>query len=163
MTVAAQVCLVILVSELFTEFYRHTHHGAERAVPLLRPRRARASWCPGSGRRWASPCSPTAILSVHGARRTAPLLYLACAMLFVGVLIDKGIGTIIPGFVPEPWGKIPRYSPTWVELTVTAGLWALGRLRVHGARQGRHPDRARPVAVARARGVTRMAIRWASG
>jgi hypothetical protein len=40
--------------------------------------------------------------------------------------IDKGIGTIIPGFVPEPWGKIPRYSPTWVELTVTAGLWALG-------------------------------------
>ena len=57
---------------------------------------------------------------------TAPLLYLACVMLFVGVLIDKGIGTIIPGFVPEPWGKIPRYSPTWVELTVTAGLWALG-------------------------------------
>ena len=52
---------------------------------------------------------------------TAPLLYLACVMLFVGVLIDKGIGTIIPGFVPEPWGKIPRYSPTWVELTVTAG------------------------------------------
>ena len=31
-----------------------------------------------------------------------------------------------PGFVPEPWGKIPRYVPTWVELTVCAGLWALG-------------------------------------
>ena len=66
-TVAAQVCLVILVSELFTEFYRHTHHGAERAVPLLRPRRAHASWCPGSGRRSASTVLATAILSVHGA------------------------------------------------------------------------------------------------
>jgi molybdopterin-containing oxidoreductase family membrane subunit len=30
------------------------------------------------------------------------------------------------GFVPEPWGKVPRYQPTWVELTVSAGLWALG-------------------------------------
>jgi molybdopterin-containing oxidoreductase family membrane subunit len=43
----------------------------------------------------------TALLSVHGLRRTSPVLYLACAMLFVGVLIDKGIGTIIPGFVPS--------------------------------------------------------------
>jgi Ni/Fe-hydrogenase subunit HybB-like protein len=44
----------------------------------------------------------------------------------VPILIDQGIGTIIPGFVPEPWGSIPTYSPSWVELTVSAGLWALG-------------------------------------
>jgi molybdopterin-containing oxidoreductase family membrane subunit len=66
------------------------------------------------------------MLSVHRVRRSAPLLYLACALLFVGVLIEKSIGTIIPGFVPEPWGKIPRYVPTRIELTVCAGLWALG-------------------------------------
>jgi molybdopterin-containing oxidoreductase family membrane subunit len=66
------------------------------------------------------------MLSVHTIRRHAPLLYLACAMLFVGILIDKSLGTIIPGFIPEPWGRIPTYSPTWVELTVSAGLWALG-------------------------------------
>jgi molybdopterin-containing oxidoreductase family membrane subunit len=66
------------------------------------------------------------MLSVHAVRRRPPLLHLACAMLFVGIVIEKGIGTIIPGFVPEPWGKIPRYAPTWVEITVSAGLWALG-------------------------------------
>ena len=124
-TVAAQVCLVILVSELFTEFYRHTHHGLS-ARYLFFGLEGHRELVP---RIWTSvglTVVATAILSVHGARRTAPLLYVACAMLFVGVLIDKGIGTIIPGFVPEPWGKIPRYSPTWVELTVTAGLWALG-------------------------------------
>ena len=49
-----------------------------------------------------------ATLSVHVVRRTPPLLYVACGMLFVGALIEKSIGTIIPGFVPEPWGKIPR-------------------------------------------------------
>jgi hypothetical protein len=46
----------------------------------------------------------TAMLSVHVIRRTAPLLYLACAMLFVGILIDKGIGTIIP---PNPGAAFP--------------------------------------------------------
>ena len=40
--------------------------------------------------------------------------------------IDVGGRTIVPGFVPEPWGKIPRYVPSWVEITVSAGLWALG-------------------------------------
>jgi hypothetical protein len=33
--------------------------------------------------------------------------YLACAILFAGILTDKGMGTIIPGFVPETWGRIP--------------------------------------------------------
>jgi Ni/Fe-hydrogenase subunit HybB-like protein len=124
-TVAAQVCLIILVSELFTEFYRTTHHGASARYLFfgLEGHRELVPWI------WTSvglTVAATALLSVHGLRRTSPVLYLACAMLFVGVLIDKGIGTIIPGFVPEPWGRIPVYSPTWVELTVSAGLWALG-------------------------------------
>jgi Ni/Fe-hydrogenase subunit HybB-like protein len=123
-TVAAQVSLVMLASELFAEFYRTTHH-SESAVYLylgLEDRRELVPWS------WTSVglvVGAAAMLSVHRVRRS-PLLYLACAMLFVGVLIEKSIGTIIPGFVPEPWGKIPRYVPTWVELTVSAGLWALG-------------------------------------
>jgi len=124
-TVAAQVCLVILVSELFTEFYRTTHH-SESAVYLyfgLHGQRDLVPWA------WTSVVLvvvATALLSVHGVRQTPPLLYTACAMLFIGILIEKGIGTIVPGFVPEPWGKIPRYVPSWVEITVSAGLWALG-------------------------------------
>ncbi len=124
-TVAAQAALVMLGSELFAEFYRPTHH-SESATYLyfgLEGRRELVAWS------WSSVVlvvTAAAMLSVHVVRRTPPLLYAACAMLFVGILIEKGIGTIIPGFVPEPWGKIPRYAPTWVELTVCAGLWALG-------------------------------------
>src|SRR5262245_10994762 len=124
-TVAAQVCLVMLVSELFVDFYRTTHH-SESVVFLylgLEGRRGLVPWA------WTSVglmLAATVMLSVHVVRRTPPLLYLACVMLFIGVLIEKSIGTIIPGFVPEPWGKIPRYSPTWVEITVSTGLWALG-------------------------------------
>ncbi len=124
-TVAAQVGLVMLVSELFTEFYRTTHH-SESAEYLYRGLEGRNDLVPWSWTSVALVLLAAAMLSVHRVRRTPPALYLACAMLFVGVLIEKSIGTIIPGFVPEPWGKIPRYVPTWVELTVCAGLWALG-------------------------------------
>jgi Ni/Fe-hydrogenase subunit HybB-like protein len=124
-TVASQVCLVMLASELFMEFYRTTHH-SQSAVYLyfgLEGRRDLVPWA------WTSVglvVAAAVMLSVHGVRRAPPFLYLACTMLFVGVVIEKGIGTIIPGFVPEPWGKIPRYVPSWVEITVSAGLWALG-------------------------------------
>ena len=124
-TVAGQVCLVILVSELFTEFYRTTHHAAS-AVYLYRGLEGRTDLVPWSWTSIGLTVAAAAMLSVHRVRRTAPFLYLACALLFIGVLIEKSIGTIIPGFVPEPWGKIPRYAPTWVELTVSAGLLALG-------------------------------------
>ena len=109
-TVAAQVCLVILVSELFTEFYRHTHHAASARYLFfgLDGHRELVPWI------WTSvglTVLATALLSVHSLRRMPPVLYLACAMLFVGVLIDKGIGTIIPGFVPEPGAASPPTPP----------------------------------------------------
>ena len=46
--------------------------------------------------------------------------------LFVAVWIEKGIGLLVPGFIPSPLGEIVEYSPTWVELWVTAGIWAMG-------------------------------------
>jgi molybdopterin-containing oxidoreductase family membrane subunit len=67
----------------------------------------------------------TAILSIHRLRNSR-LLLLACGMVFFGILIEKGVGTIIPGFIPEPWGKIDEYAPTWIEIAVSIGVWAMG-------------------------------------
>jgi molybdopterin-containing oxidoreductase family membrane subunit len=53
-------------------------------------------------------------------------LYAACAALVVAIEIEKGMGTIVPGFIPEPWGRIVEYAPTWVEWTVSLGILALG-------------------------------------
>ena len=47
-------------------------------------------------------------------------------MLFVAIWIEKGFGLIVPGFVPGPWGKIAEYTPTFVEIAVTLGIWAMG-------------------------------------
>jgi Ni/Fe-hydrogenase subunit HybB-like protein len=124
-TVAAQVTLVMLASELFTEFYRHTHHGLSAKYLFfgLEGHNALVPWI------WTSIALnvlATAALTVHPIRRRLPFAYVACGALFLAVHLEKGMGTIIPGFIPEPWGKIVEYTPTWVEFMVGAGIWALG-------------------------------------
>jgi len=54
------------------------------------------------------------------------VLYTACVMLFIAIELEKGLGTIIPGFIPEPWGKIQEYTPSWVEFAVSIGIFAFG-------------------------------------
>jgi Ni/Fe-hydrogenase subunit HybB-like protein len=124
-TAAAQVTLVMLASELFVEFYRHTHHGLSARYLYfgIGEYTALVPWI------WTSiglNVVATLALSIHPIRRRLPFLYAACVALFIAVEVEKGMGTIIPGFIPEPWGKIQEYSPTWVEFTVGAGIAALG-------------------------------------
>lgn len=124
-TVAAQITLVMLVSELFTEFYRETHHGLS-AQYLYFGLDGHTRLVPWIWTSIALNVVATATLSIHALRRKPRVLYAACAALFVAIEIEKGMGTIIPGFIPEPWGNIVEYAPTWVEWTVSLGILALG-------------------------------------
>lgn len=56
------------------------------------------------------------------------ILNSALAMTFVGVWIEKGMGLIIPGFIPSTLHEIVPYSPTLAEWKVTAGIWAVGMM-----------------------------------
>lgn len=59
-------------------------------------------------------------------RHRRGLLLAACCMVFCGVWIEKGMGLIIPGFVPSTLGEIVEYVPTRTEWQITAGIWAVG-------------------------------------
>ncbi len=59
-------------------------------------------------------------------RENKIMLNAACVMVIVGVYIEKGMGLIIPGFIPSALGEIYEYSPTWVEIGVSLGIWAVG-------------------------------------
>lgn len=41
-------------------------------------------------------------------------------LLFLGILIEKSFGTIIPGFVPDPWGKVHEYEPPSASRSATS-------------------------------------------
>jgi len=53
-------------------------------------------------------------------------LNIGCVLILIGVYIEKGMGLVIPGFVPDVLGDIYEYSPTGIEILVTIGIWAAG-------------------------------------
>jgi molybdopterin-containing oxidoreductase family membrane subunit len=124
-TVAAQINLIMLGSELFTEFYAPTHHN-QSATYLFFGLRGHNSLLPWIWSSISMNLLATLVLTIHTLRKRMVFLYSACALLFIAIWVEKGMGLIIPGFIPEPWGNIVEYSPTWVEILVTLGVWGMG-------------------------------------
>lgn len=123
--VAAQINLIMLGSELFYKFYFPTEHSinAEYLFFGIDGHNALVPWV------WTAigmNLLSTAILTAHPLRRNAKWLMPACLVLFIAIWIEKGLGLVIPGFVPSPLGEIVEYVPTWVELSVTGGIFAMG-------------------------------------
>lgn len=124
-TVAAQINLVMLVSELFYKFYFPTHHSINALYLFfgIEEYNALVPWV------WTAigfNVLATIVLTIHPLRRNPRLLMPACLILFVAIWIEKGMGLVIPGFIPSPLGEIVEYTPTWVEIAITAGIWAMG-------------------------------------
>jgi molybdopterin-containing oxidoreductase family membrane subunit len=61
-------------------------------------------------------------------RRNEGVLAVACVMLFIGAWIDKGLGLISAGFVPNPLHEVNEYMPTLPEVMITIGVYAIGAL-----------------------------------
>ncbi len=124
-TVAAQINLIMLMSELFKELYSPTHHSISAMYLYfgLDGKNALMPWIYSS---IAMNVIATIILTLHVLRKDLRWLNIACVLLFVAIWIEKGMGLIIPGFIPGPWGAIVEYAPTWVEVGVTLGIWAMG-------------------------------------
>jgi len=117
--------LLMLVSELFTEFYTGGAHTSSARYLFfgLHGHNALVPWI------WTSVgcCVLAAILFLSPAAKTrASVLSVACILAFIGVWIEKGMGLIIPGFIPSTLHEIVEYAPSLVEWKVTAGIWAFG-------------------------------------
>ncbi len=67
-----------------------------------------------------------ALLVTPAARKNDLVLGIACLMLFVAFWLDKGVGFVLAGFVPNPLGEIVEYIPTMNEIGITLGVWATG-------------------------------------
>lgn len=59
-------------------------------------------------------------------RTNQKLLPIACVLAFGGIWVEKGMGLIVPGFIPSPIGEVTEYFPTLIEVMMTIGLWAMG-------------------------------------
>ncbi|MBV2185195.1 MAG: polysulfide reductase NrfD, partial [Rhizobium sp.] len=59
-------------------------------------------------------------------RKDYKVLPILCATTFAGIWIEKGMGLVVPGFIPSPIGEVTEYYPSFVEWLLTLGIWAFG-------------------------------------
>lgn len=119
------ISLLMVASEVFVEFYTggsHTSaakylyfglHGHHELVPWI----------------WSSLAATVAAVILFfqkDVHRRPVILNIACLLAFAGLWIEKGMGMIIPAFVPSTLHEVVEYRPSITEWKVTAGIWALG-------------------------------------
>ncbi|MBW1649990.1 MAG: polysulfide reductase NrfD [Deltaproteobacteria bacterium] len=61
-------------------------------------------------------------------RRNEGVLAAACVAVFAGTWIDKGLGMISGGFIPSPLHHVNEYAPTFPEIMITLGVYAIGAI-----------------------------------
>ena len=124
-TVALTINMFLLMCEVFTEFYTDSAHGASARYLFfgLHGHSALVPWI------WTAIGLNTvalAMLYMPASRTNPAVLHVACLMQIVGIWIEKGMGLIVPGFIPSPLGEIVEYEPTLNEVLVTLGIWSGG-------------------------------------
>jgi Ni/Fe-hydrogenase subunit HybB-like protein len=123
--VSAIINLIMLFSEIFKEFYLPTHHSLP-AIFLYFGLDGHNSLVPWIWTAISINLLGTLVLAINPGRNNPKVLFPACILLFFGIWIEKGIGLIVPGLVPSPLGEVVDYAPSWVEVSVTLGILALG-------------------------------------
>jgi len=69
------------------------------------------------------------ILTVNPiTRKNETTLAVACVIIIAGTWIDKALGMIAGGFVPNPLHEVTEYAPTMPEIGITLGVYAIGAL-----------------------------------
>ncbi len=68
------------------------------------------------------------MLFIPGQKEKEGTLLVICAAIFISLWIDKGIGLVLGGFVPTPMERVIEYSPTFYEISIVLGIWAIGSL-----------------------------------
>ena len=127
MAVALQISLFFVGVELFTDFYNEGSHAASVRY-LYFGLEGMNSLVPWVWTALAMNAVAVVILTIHPLRHRRLLLNIACVLAFVAIWIEKGMGFVVPGFIPTPLGEVFEYSPTPVELVLSAGIWAFGAL-----------------------------------
>jgi Ni/Fe-hydrogenase subunit HybB-like protein len=124
--VSMLINVFLLANEVFKEFYSGNLHviSSKYLFLGLHGHHALVPWI------WtAIAFNLTAmVLLVLPVSRSLKWLNITCVLCIVGIWIEKGMGLVIPGFIPTPLGQMVEYSPSLNETLVCFGIWAFGLL-----------------------------------
>jgi molybdopterin-containing oxidoreductase family membrane subunit len=119
------LAIFLTMSEIVVELYARTEH-ANGLYYLMFGLHGLTSLVPWF---WSSVILMVAsfvLFLIPSVRTNYKRLPILCVMAFAGIWIEKGMGLIVPGFIPSPIGEVTEYYPSFVEWLMTAGIWAFG-------------------------------------
>ncbi|MFH2056965.1 MAG: sulfate reduction electron transfer complex DsrMKJOP subunit DsrP, partial [bacterium] len=129
-TYAMAINVFLVLMEIFTAFYsnipEHLLHFKYLFIGIGE-HRALVPWM------WTSVA--LAVLALFlllnpKTRGNLKVLPVACGAVFLSIWIDKGMGMVVTGFVPSPLGEVTEYMPTFPEVMISLGIYAIGALIV---------------------------------
>ena len=127
-TYAMIITMFFLLVELFTVFYSKIPEHMMHFQYLFFGLEGKAILVPWMWISIALALVAIVLLINPSTRQRTNTLVVACVAVFVSIWIDKGLGLIVPGFIPSATGEVFEYWPTAPEVLITLGVWALGFL-----------------------------------
>lgn len=128
--IAYAICLNVFffLCEIFTVFYSQIPEHMDHFKYLYTGLHGHGAYVPWMWVSLALMVLSIILLVNPITRKNEGVLAVACVTVFAGTWIDKGLGMISGGFVPNPLHHINEYVPTFPEIMISLGVWATGFL-----------------------------------
>ena len=127
MAYAMGINLFLLAAEFFKEFYSGSVHLAPMEY-LYFGLHGNNNLVPWMWTAMAFNVTAFFLFLRPQTRENLFTLNIGCVLIITGIYIEKGMGLVIPGFIPGTLGEIYQYSPSLTEKLITVGIWATGVL-----------------------------------
>jgi molybdopterin-containing oxidoreductase family membrane subunit len=124
-TVSLIINFILMGSEIFAELYHATAHSIHMILLLgLHGKSLLTPWI------WLSIFLILAAIGIFISplRKKNVFIILASVFTVFGIWLEKGLGFLIPGFIPSTIGDFIQYVPTANEVFIVVGVWATGLL-----------------------------------
>ena len=127
-TYAMSISVFFVLMEFFTSLYSGIPEHSESLRYMFTGLDGHAALAPWMWVSMLFAAISLVLLIVPRYRENDKLLPIACVLVFLSLWIDKGIGLIVAAFVPSPLGHITEYAPSFPEMMIALGIWAVGFL-----------------------------------
>ncbi|MFP4072205.1 MAG: sulfate reduction electron transfer complex DsrMKJOP subunit DsrP [Desulfovibrionales bacterium] len=125
---AMGVNVFFFLLEVFTAFYSQIPGHTKSIVYLFAGYKGQASLVPWMWTAAVLAIASLVLLAVPKLRNNHQLLPFSLILLVIATWIDKGLGLIVGGFVPNMFNTVTEYAPTLMELAVSMAVYATGAL-----------------------------------
>lgn len=127
-TYALLANIFFFMCEVFVALYSEIPGHVDHLQYLFLGLHGHAALAPYMWIAWILSIAAAIMLLFPNLRANEKLLAVACVFTIIGIWIDKGLGLISGGFIPNPLHQITEYLPTIPEILIGLGVYGIGIL-----------------------------------